>query len=70
MSNTEHTVSRTEVTRTGLEITVTWTVIDQWLSYGTLCLAMVLLAMDGQLLVTVLKEIVSVRVTALLWKCH
>jgi len=70
MSNTEHTVSRTEVTRTGLEITVTWTVIDQWLSYGALCLAMVLLAMDGQLLMTVLKEIVSVMVIALLWKRH
>ena len=70
MSNTEHTVSRTEVTRKGLEITVTWTAIDQWLSYGALCLAMVLLAMDGQLLMTVLKEIVSVMVIALLWKRH
>ena len=70
MSNTEHAVSRTEVTRTGLEITVTWTAIDQWLSYGALCLAMVLLAMDGQLLMTVLKEIVSVMVIALLWKRH
>ena len=70
MSNTEHTVSRTEVTHTGLEITVTWTAIDQWLSYGALCLAMVLLAMDGQLLMTVLKEIVSVMVIALLWKRH
>jgi hypothetical protein len=31
---------------------------------------MVLLAMDGQLLMTVLKEIVSVMVIALLWKRH
>jgi hypothetical protein len=57
-------------THTGIEITVTWMAIDQWLSYVALCLAVVMLAMDGQLLVTVLKEIVSVRVTALLWKCH
>ena len=70
MSNTEHTVSRTEVTSTGIEITVTWTTIDQLASYIALCLAVVLLAMDGQLLATVLEEIVSVTLIALLWKRH
>jgi hypothetical protein len=33
-------------------------------------MAVVLLAMDGQLLTTVFKSIVSVMVIALLWKRH
>jgi len=63
-------MSKTEVTDTGLTIRLAWTAIDQGVSYVALCMAVVLLAMDGQLLTTVFKAIVSVMVIALLWKRH
>lgn len=68
MSSKQCTDSRTEVTTTGIELTLTWETAHQLLFYCLVLLAVSVLAVDEQLFRTVLTEVVAAAVVAFLGK--
>ena len=68
MSSKQYTDPRTEVTTTGIELTLTWETAHQLLFYFLILFAVWVLAVDEQLLRTVLTEVVAAAMVAFLGK--
>jgi hypothetical protein len=68
MSSKQYTDPRTEVTTTGIELTLTWETAHQLLFYSLILFAVWVLAVDEQLFRTVLTEVVAAAVVAFLGK--
>ena len=68
MSSKQYTDPRTEVTTTGIELTLTWETAHQRLFYFLILFAVWVIAVDEQLLRTVLTEVVAAAMVAFLGK--